>query len=38
VAEFNAVVSTLRAGQPVALLVYDRLSGQVIVTIVPDPS
>jgi serine protease Do len=38
VAEFNAAVSTLRAGQPAALLIYDRQSGQVIVTIVPDPS
>jgi serine protease Do len=38
-AEFRAAVAGLRSGEPVALLVYDRLSAQrLIVTVHPDPS
>jgi serine protease Do len=36
-AAYAEVVASLRPGQPVALLIYDRQSGQLVVTIVPDP-
>jgi serine protease Do len=36
VAEFHAAVARLRPGVAVAVLVYDRQSGHVILTVVPD--